>query len=83
MSLIPVLIKKNIVKKLEKDIVKQKTYFFMSNYREKVVSSTLCDVVTETLPQLLFEGAKPGEVVKPSLHRLSLRIKRSKDPLLL
>ena len=39
--------------------------------------------MTETWLHLLFEDAKPGEVLKSSLHRVSLGIKRSKDLLIL
>ncbi len=64
MSQITVLIE-NMVEKTEKAGKWPKTYLFISNYREEVVKSTLCGDVTETLLQLLFEGAKPGEVFKP------------------
>ncbi len=58
---------------------------YLSAIMEKKWSTVLCysDVVTETLLQLLFEGAKPGEVLKPSLHRVSLCIERSKIVLVL
>ncbi len=73
------MLMKNIVKKTEKAGKWQKSYLFISNYREKVVLSTVCDVVTETLLQLLFEGVKQGEVFKSSLHTVTLCMKRSKD----
>ncbi len=57
-SLITVLTKKNLVRKTQKAGKWPKTYLFISNDREKVVESTLCYVVTETLLQLLFEGTK-------------------------
>ncbi len=69
----------NIVRKTQQAGKWQNTYLFISNYREKVVWSALCGDVTETWLHLLFEGAKQGEVRQPSLHRVSLCLKRSED----